>query len=136
MKRLYFVSLKRLNYITVLRALAILMVLTVHIGQQNTKSRLMHPFINTIISNGARGVQLFYILSAFILYSSYKYHQSKDRYPVLSFYLRRFFRIAPLFYLAVIFYLWHDGFGPRYWLGDAQIISKGNIISNIFFCMP
>lgn len=40
---------------------------------------------------------------------------------------------APLFYLAVIFYLWRDGLGPRYWLGDAPGISYANIAATILF---
>ena len=38
-----------------------------------------------------------------------------ERRPTLNYFLRRLFRIAPLFWLAVLFYLWWYGTGPQYW---------------------
>src|SRR3569833_4791569 len=73
------------------------------------------------------------MISAFTLCYSYNHRSAIDKSPLLSFYTRRFFRIAPLFYLAVIYYLWQDGFGPRYWLGDAPNITPANIAGNFVF---
>lgn len=109
------------------------MVLTVHFGQQGANVQLMHPYIQSFIQSGARGVQLFYMISAFTLCYSYNHRSAIDKSPLLSFYTRRFFRIAPLFYLAVIYYLWQEGFGPRYWLGDAPNITPANIAGNFVF---
>jgi peptidoglycan/LPS O-acetylase OafA/YrhL len=33
---------------------------------------------------------------------------------ILPFYVRRLFRIAPMFWLGIVFFVWLDGFGPRY----------------------
>jgi peptidoglycan/LPS O-acetylase OafA/YrhL len=48
---------------------------------------------------GARGVQLFYMVSAFTLLSV-----SRQPFNARSFFIRRFFRIAPAFYIAMIAY--------------------------------
>ena len=46
------------------------------------------------------GVQLFYMLSAFTLLFSMD-HARQEQHPLRNFYLRRLFRIAPLFYVAI-----------------------------------
>ena len=125
--------MKRFDYITVLRAVAILLVLVVHVRQHSNGVEYIHPYLIALMDNGARGVQLFYLLSAFTLFRSFNYRKSKEIEPVTNYFIRRFFRIAPLYYLAIIYYLWQDGLGPRYWLGDASHISAGNILSNFTF---
>ena len=121
--------MKKLRYITVLRALAILAVLAVHSSQHADLQQIPEQLAG-ILNNGQRGVQLFYMLSAFTLFLTYTYHNRQEQYPKRNFFLRRFFRIAPLYFLAIIYYLWQDGFGPRPWLGDAPGVSKLNILSN------
>jgi peptidoglycan/LPS O-acetylase OafA/YrhL len=49
---------------------------------------------------------------------SWQARAKKERHPVRNFYLRRLFRILPMFYLAIAFYLLLDGVGPRYWAPD------------------
>lgn len=56
-------------------------------------------------------MQLFYIASAITLCLSW--HARKDG--AAAFYVRRLFRIAPLFWLAIPAFLAIEGFGPRYW---------------------
>lgn len=38
-----------------------------------------------------------------------------------------------MYYLGIVYYLMQDGFGPRFWLGDAPGITTGNVISNALF---
>lgn len=38
-----------------------------------------------------------------------------------------------MYYIAILYYLIQDGFGPRYWLGDETHISTSNILSNFMF---
>lgn len=125
--------MKKLEYITILRAVAILYVLLVHIRQQSEGIEYIHPYLIGILDNGARGVQLFYLLSAFTLFHSFSYRITRENKPRTNYFIRRFFRIAPLYYLAIIYYLWQDGRGARYFLGDAKNISTANIISNFTF---
>lgn len=120
--------MKKLAYIDALRGIAILCVLMVHCSQYGIN---IYPnTVKSTFNSGAKGVQLFYIASAFTLFLSLSQRKEEKR---LSFFIRRFFRIAPMYYIGVAYYLWQDGFGPRYWLGDAPGITLANIISNIFF---
>lgn len=49
-----------------------------------------------------------------------------EPHPIKNFYIRRFLRIAPLFWLAIPIYLFINSLGPSYWapegIGDRQII--------------
>jgi peptidoglycan/LPS O-acetylase OafA/YrhL len=71
-----------------------------------------------IVSQGAKGVQLFFLASALTLFLSMQTRRQRESRPVVSFFVRRFFRVAPLFYLAIIVYTLHDGTGPRFWAPD------------------
>lgn len=121
----------KLRYIDALRGIAIIAVIMVHTGLYG--SNIYPSIIKNVISNGARGVQLFYIASAFTLFLSYNYRKEKERYHKRNFFIRRFFRIAPMYYIGIVYYLFQDGLGARYWLGDAESIGIGNVISNILF---
>lgn len=56
-----------------------------------------------IASHGGVGVQLFFVLSAFsLLYSNQKYVLSTSSDWIRVYLLKRFFRIAPLFYIMLI----------------------------------
>jgi peptidoglycan/LPS O-acetylase OafA/YrhL len=74
-----------------------------------------------ILSWGALAVDLFMILSGFLMAFHYLERQAKEpwtsRTTILKFWLRRFFRIAPLFYiLLIISFL----LGP--WLGECRTV--------------
>jgi peptidoglycan/LPS O-acetylase OafA/YrhL len=65
-------------------------------------SKQDHPGVGWLIyATGQRGVQLFYELSAFTLFLSLDNRRS-EHYATSNFFIRRFFRIAPLFYLAIV----------------------------------
>jgi peptidoglycan/LPS O-acetylase OafA/YrhL len=88
-------NLKKLQFLDSLRGLAILLVLLVHSGG------LAELFGRKLeaANFGQRGVQLFYQLSAFsLLYSHSRRREASFR----AFFIRRFFRIAPLFYLSMV----------------------------------
>jgi peptidoglycan/LPS O-acetylase OafA/YrhL len=123
--------MKKLDYIDALRGLAILSVMMIHtinFGTINPSGK----FQNVILS-GKMGVQLFFLASAFTLFLSYKNRLANEIYPVRNFFIRRFFRIAPMYYLGICYYLFQNGFGPSYWLGDVTHISALNITSNFTF---
>lgn len=65
------------------------------------------------MSYGAIGVQLFFIVSAWTLCMSLKFRKLQEKYYVRYFFIRRFFRIAPMFYSAILFYVLLYGFSPR-----------------------
>ena len=56
---------------------------------------------------GGTGVTLFFIVSSFSLYYTMPL-RLREPNPTFSFYLHRFFRIAPLFYFLIVFTLIRD----------------------------
>jgi exopolysaccharide production protein ExoZ len=95
------------GYIDALRGYAILGVIVVHVG---SAVPIGVPMAQTYINQGARGVQLFYVASAYTLLLSW--HARKDG--VLPYLVRRFFRIAPLFWLAIPLYALFSGMGTGF----------------------
>lgn len=90
-----------LEAIDALRGYAILFVIAVHSIGHNKD--LVWPVVRPL-TLGFYGVQLFFLASALTLLMSW--HRSCDEFGVRSakFLIRRFFRIAPLYYLAIIIY--------------------------------
>ncbi len=88
---------KHFSYLDALRGIAILGVLLVHSALCSKQSGLSYAIGFT----GQRGVQLFYMVSAFTLCLSLD-GERREEYPILNYFIRRFFRIAPLFYLAIV----------------------------------
>lgn len=119
------------KYIDALRGIAILMVIIVHSMQHG--SVLMPKILSILLSFGSRGVQLFFVASAITLFLSLNRRTKIEKRPNTNFFVRRFFRIAPMYYIGIFYYLFQDGFGERYWLGDEQTITIYNIFSNFTF---
>ena len=94
-------KMKKYAYIDLLRGLAILGVVGIHSSQAIPN---LSGILSAGFNYGQLGVQLFFVASAITLCMSMA--NSKES-SVASFYIRRFFRIAPLFYCALVFYfLW------------------------------
>ena len=90
--------MNRLNYLDSLRGIAICGVILTHVG---IATQGLPNHISQFSTFGIRGVQLFFIVSALTLCSVYK----ENTIDLKSFYTRRFFRIAPMFYICGILYL-------------------------------
>jgi peptidoglycan/LPS O-acetylase OafA/YrhL len=103
---------KKFAFIDALRGLAILAVILVHAGSAVPPSS---AWLATLMASGARGVQLFYIASALTLCLSWQARSAAERAPLRNFYLRRLFRIVPMFYIAIAGYLLLYGLAPRYY---------------------
>jgi peptidoglycan/LPS O-acetylase OafA/YrhL len=122
-------KLIRYAYIDSLRCFAIILVLLAHtsiVGSINYPGWL---YDLTYIYIGPRGVQLFFVVSAFTLYMSWSRRKSNEKHILRNFYIRRFFRIAPLFYFAIIYFLYIQ----NYWNGNPNHITTSNILSTFFF---
>jgi len=94
-------AVRKYDYIDALRGIAIIGVILVHTAQWISPSS---EFFYTIAKTGSKGVQLFFVASALTLFLSMSTRRKKEAYPNISFFIRRFFRIAPAFYGAIIFY--------------------------------
>jgi len=112
------------DFVDSLRGIAVLGVLLVHTGQR--VEGLPGP-VDAATNFGAYGVHLFFVASAFTLFASLSRRSSSESRPTLNYFLRRFFRIAPLFWLAIVFYLRWNGTGPQYWaphgIGWADVLA-------------
>jgi peptidoglycan/LPS O-acetylase OafA/YrhL len=102
-------SIQKYDFIDTLRGLAILLVIMLHVYWWTTPK---DPYLVLVASNGALGVQLFFIASALTIFLSLNSRQSKEACPTRNFFIRRFFRIAPMFYLAILAYILINGMGP------------------------
>jgi len=84
-------------YYDLIRGIAVLVILQAH-------AREIYPFqsdfIQTISLFGRFGVQLFYFVSALTMCLIWNKRSDENR-KVEKFYIRRFFRIAPLFWLVI-----------------------------------
>ncbi|MBU6300858.1 MAG: acyltransferase [Verrucomicrobia bacterium] len=121
--------LERFGFINALRGFAFMMVLLVHCA--NTISGLP-PKFDALVGQGARGVQLFFLISAFTLVHSMASREGREPSLILNFFVRRLFRIAPLFWVAIWIWLWIDGpSGPRYWAPRG--VSPSGITLTFFF---
>ncbi|UOQ70975.1 acyltransferase family protein [Hymenobacter cellulosilyticus] len=95
----------KLSYIDALRGWAILGAVVVHALDYGTGAQQLSPLVVSFCQSGARGVQLFFIIITFTLFLSMTNRQRQEKRPTLNFFIRRFFRIAPLFYLGILFYV-------------------------------
>ena len=116
------------DYIDAVRAFAILGVLAIHVGL--TVDHL-GPTLSRLVPFGNFGVQLFFVASALTLAISHEARHGRDRRPLAAFFTRRLFRIVPLFWTGIAFYLWWYGFGPRPAAPDG--ISGADIVVTALF---
>ncbi|WP_201364791.1 acyltransferase family protein [Dictyobacter formicarum] len=99
---------KKHNTIQVLdgfRAIAILLVISYHIEQKNPSfiHKFLHPQIGAPWTFGTSGVNLFFVLSGFLLFMPYaRALIFQAKWPsIRQFYLRRALRILPAYYIAL-----------------------------------
>jgi peptidoglycan/LPS O-acetylase OafA/YrhL len=115
----------QISEINGLRGLAIVGVLFQHVGVGAANGLVIPGIgipITPLTSNGWTGVNLFFILSGFVLYLPYAQgrREMNGARAALAFYRHRFLRLMPLYYLAAIVLLiatylgshvglrWHD----------------------------
>ena len=95
----------KLDYIDSLRGIAALSIFFYHIyatiGGLTEWSFPISIIPERLIDLTLAGIPLFFIISSFTLYLSLDNRVSEEK-KILKFYLRRLFRIAPLFYLLLI----------------------------------
>jgi len=111
----------RLDFLDSLRCFAIIYVVISHLAVIPKPNLSIPEWIEPLIVNGGdAGVSLFFILSAFSLTYSMD-ARSGETMLTRSFYIRRFFRIVPLFYLMILLY----------WIRDAAIFNVMHPLSEV-----
>ena len=86
------------------RGIAILAVLLFHFIAPENRDGLVNSTVSWVFSYGALGVDLFFVLSGFLI-TGILYDARTDEHYFRNFYMRRLLRIFPLYYgvLAIIF---------------------------------
>ncbi|WP_247458014.1 acyltransferase [Bradyrhizobium sp. 2] len=111
----------RSHTLDVLRGLAIVGVMAIHVSQSFPSK--IHA-VDFAFMCGWTGVNVFYFVSAMTMCLMWTQRTETD--PTRKFYIRRFLRIAPLFWLAIPVYLAVNGTGPSYnapnGIGPLQVI--------------
>lgn len=102
-------SENRLAFLDSLRGIAAAWVVLYHMIYIPVPNLDVPAWAMPWASIGGIGVTLFFMVSAFSLCYTMPFHQ-RELNPLRSFYIRRFFRIAPLFYVLLAFTLLRDKF--------------------------
>jgi peptidoglycan/LPS O-acetylase OafA/YrhL len=122
---------KKFDYVDALRGLAIIGVLLTHGFVRGRE--FLPPSLAVFADQSSMGVQLFFFVSAFTLFSSLSFRQGSEKKPFFDFFIRRFFRIAPLYFLAIIFYSWQVSPIQARWFGNSAGITVAGIVANFLF---
>lgn len=123
---------KRYPWIDTLRGIAILMVIAVHASHGLKDSESL---VKTIFGFGGYGVQLFFVASAMTLCMSLENNYGKPRW-LIKYAVRRYFRIAPMYYLGIVLYFFWS-FAKNYTqhglLGPLPQYTVTNVLTNVIF---
>jgi peptidoglycan/LPS O-acetylase OafA/YrhL len=92
----------RLQYLDVSRFFAIIGVIGVHVGHASINNSIISP----LTEFGRFGVQLFFVISGATVFLTYEYYRNTKENYLVIFYIKRFFRITPLFILMALYYSW------------------------------
>ena len=119
---------ERNQSLCLLRGLAVLLVVAVHCSHVATS--IFPDLRSMVMQYGELGVQLFFIVSGYTMMLTFG--DKVDVAGASSFYLRRVFRIVPLFWVAILFYLLTTkGEGFRYWAPGG--VSAGDVLLTFLF---
>lgn len=124
-------SVRKLAFIDALRGVAVIGVLFTHCiqisfdyGRQITDP--FNRFLYNFFYSGMYGVQLFFVVSAFTMLHSF-YGRLGEPNAARNFFIRRFFRIAPMFYLGIIAYI------PVHYFAMGQLYDWWGYLLTFFF---
>lgn len=119
---------ERLTAVDSLRGIAILMVIFAHTAGWIVPTA---PWLKQVAEIGPRGVQLFYVVSAFSLFLSYAQRKADGDFSYGAYFIRRIARIAPMFWIAVVLNVAIYGLAPRYWAPNG--LSWSDVALTVFF---
>jgi peptidoglycan/LPS O-acetylase OafA/YrhL len=97
------------------RGWAILGVMAIHVSQA---APLPPGFLHSLAVNGDMGVELFYVLSAFSLVMMLHAREMAGHHNLAGYFIRRFYRIAPMFWTALLIATLMFFGKPSFWSPD------------------
>jgi len=95
----------RYRYIDALRGYAVLLVITCHAA--GTFPQLPYP-VKRLTNFGWHGVQLFFLMSCVTLLLSWRADEARGQVDPVAFWIRRIFRIMPMYLVDSVFYFFVD----------------------------
>lgn len=110
-------SRNRFQYIDALRGFAILGVILAHAASITQTQGLLRTVANT----AGMGVQLFFVISAFTIFHMLAKHAVQEKRPLRNFFIRRLFRIVPVYWFGILFYTAMFGLDSRGWLPGPEL---------------
>ena len=121
----------RCSYLDSLKGIAIIAVIVTHSGGSD-----LPGILGQIGASGARGVQLFLMVSAFLNFKSAERFFCKPEgvtvKRTVEWYLKKLVRLVPLYYIAIVLGL-ITGSWSTYWLGAESCVSIRNIAMHFLF---
>jgi peptidoglycan/LPS O-acetylase OafA/YrhL len=123
----------KLDYVDALRGIAILGVIWLHFTGDTLLLEHVPEKLRYLVQQGGGGVQLFFLASAFTLFRSAQFRMGKEAHATRNFFIRRVFRIVPMYYVGIAYYLWQNGTGPQPFLDITLPNSPANVVGNLFF---
>lgn len=126
-------SNRRIDSFDALKGLAIMGVMLIHSG--NNVPRDLGAIPEAIISCGNRGVQIFFLISAILIYKSlsdFYSTQIGEKHYVLMWYEKRFLRLIPLYWLTNSAILIYMGMTPTYASGTHGVTIYTYITNYLF----
>lgn len=112
---------QKLAFVDRLRGIAILLVIAMHYLQV-----FASPVVRDWNEIGQVGVQLFFVASAFTLCLSADNRRDEPQ-RLWAYAVRRFFRIAPVYYVGILFYWWMFTAS-----GEGAAYTLRNVLANVF----
>jgi peptidoglycan/LPS O-acetylase OafA/YrhL len=118
----------KIRYLDGLRGVAILLVFMIHAGGWGLRS--LGDIGNSLADHGKYGVTIFFVASAYVIcLSASRAFEGLD-YNWKAFYVRRFFRIAPMYFLTLVVSILLRQ--PEAWPPTASIISHFTFLNVLY----
>jgi peptidoglycan/LPS O-acetylase OafA/YrhL len=118
--------IEKLRYVDAMRGFAIAGVILVHTSLYDQDK--YHILFRNLLDSGARGVQLFFLISAFTIFLSLDRRIQSERRVHRNFFTRRIYRIIPMYYLGILYYFWQNDYAVNLSLGTFW-----KVFANILF---
>jgi peptidoglycan/LPS O-acetylase OafA/YrhL len=109
--------MKRIEFIDSLRGIAITGVIFTHVASFIGIS----GNFRAITDLGAYGVQLFFVVSGFTIFLTFNRSQMYESTPTKNFFIRRFCRIAPVYWAGIFVYSFVFGLESRGWVEGPEL---------------
>lgn len=127
---------ERISGLDQARSIAIIAVVAVHLSFQFPH---LPQWATVLARMGQYGVQLFFVISAITIFMTLA--ADRERYRAAShitarFYIKRFFRIAPLYYAAILAYGAMSWYTYHFTPDHASILGRhdvGDVVLNVLF---